>query len=244
MRLASQKIWGGTTSCSRSHQSPHFEAHLFTRAAGGGRGGDIHSLHSADSGMTRLVVADVMGHGPRVACTAEWIYRQFLEALGLEDDCAVLSDINSRILDHECPSLTTAVVMGIDARNGSMTWANAGHLPILSYRNDGMGWRVLWQVERGVISGIPLGARPETAYFTRRERVESGDRFILVTDGVIDALGHDDVEFGFDRLRAILQDHRHESIADVFTVAVDSVVEFADGQLDHDDVTLAAIGMR
>ena len=244
MRLTSHEIWGGTCTGSQSHRCPNFEAHLFTRAAGGGEGGDIHSFHAVETGAARLVVADVMGHGPSVARKARWIYRQFLDALDCPDDCEVLTDLNERILAERRAAMTTAVVMGIDAQARLLTWANAGHLPILFYRDDAMGWRVLWQVEPGIISGIPLGARPETEYFTRRAPVQSGDRFLVVTDGVIDALGQDDVEFGFDRLRAILQDHRFESVADVFRVAVDSVVEFANGHLDHDDVTLAMVGVR
>ena len=244
MRLASHEIWGGTCSGSESHRCPHFEAHLFTRAAGGGEGGDIHSFHALESGVARLLVADVMGHGPRVARQARWIYRQFLDALGSPNDCEVLSDVNERILADRRATMTTAVVMGIDTRAGALTWANAGHLPILFYRDDAMGWRVLWQVDPGIISGIPLGARPETEYFTRRATVQHGDRFVVVTDGVIDALGQDDVEFGFNRLRAILQDHRCEPLAEVFAVAVDSVVNFANGHLDHDDVTLAAVEVR
>jgi sigma-B regulation protein RsbU (phosphoserine phosphatase) len=244
MRLASQEIWGGTCTGSQSHRCPHFEAHVFTRAAGGGEGGDIHSFHAVETGAARLLVADVMGHGPRVARTARWLYREFLDALERPNDCEVLSDVNERILSHRRSAMTTAVVMGIDLAAGELTWANAGHLPILFYRDDAMGWRVLWQVEPGIISGIPLGARPETEYFTRRAPVQSGDRFLVVTDGVIDALGQDDVDFGFDRLRAILQDHRFESVEDVFRVAVDSVVKFANGHLDHDDVTLAMVGVR
>lgn len=201
----------------------------------------MHHLGTNGEGCGRVAVADVMGHGPAVARTGAWMYRTLLDALEEPDDAQALQQVNREACARGSEAMTTALVAGFDVRQGVLSYANAGHLPILFHREDDMGWRVLWHVERRIPFGIPLGARPDASYCTRRVPLRPGDRFVLVTDGVTDVVDPDGRPFGLHRLRALLHDHRQVSLDDLLGIVVDDLRRFAADRLDHDDLTLLGV---
>lgn len=244
MPLIQSRIFSGACTATHRHRAPRFDAHLYSRAAQGGDGGDVHCLLSDSGEAGRIAIADVMGHGPCVARTGEWMHRTMVNALEHTDEGRVLSEVNELACARGRHAMTTAIVLGFDVLAGILNYANAGHLPVLFHRDDAMGWRVLWEVDGSTVSGIPLGARPDTRYFTRRVALRPGDRFLVVTDGVTEAPDAGDDHFGFDRLRAILQDHRHLDTPELVEVVVGALCGFTGGCLDHDDVTLLAVGIH
>jgi anti-sigma regulatory factor (Ser/Thr protein kinase) len=74
---------------------------------------------------------------------------------------------------------------------------------------------------RPTAGGLPLGLDPDADYPTTRFTLEPGETLMLCTDGLIETGGHD-MESGWRRLRAILEDHRGdlESLADALVQGV------------------------
>ena len=66
-RLQCAEIWGGIRNQDTDVCSAGITASLFSGACDGGKGGDIYYLSVCNSDMlTRIAIADVIGHGRAV----------------------------------------------------------------------------------------------------------------------------------------------------------------------------------
>ncbi|MET7286669.1 SpoIIE family protein phosphatase [Streptomyces sp. NPDC005573] len=158
-----------------------------------------------------LVIGDVQGHDVRAAGLMGQL-RIALRAYAAEGHRpdAVLSRA-SRFLhgithdahpgDH-MPDLrfATCLYAEVDPATGELEVARAGHPDPVIRLADGTVMR------RPTAGGLPLGVDPDADYPTTRFTLEPGETMLLCTDGLIETGGHD-MESGWRRIRAILEDH-------------------------------------
>ncbi|MGW0226772.1 SpoIIE family protein phosphatase [Actinopolymorpha singaporensis] len=162
-------------------------------------GGDWYDVIPVGPGRTALVIGDVMGRGLRAATfmgqvrTAVRAYaRQDLrpkEILGLLD--GVVADLG----DTEIVTCAYAV---FDAARGTLTYASAGHLPLLTVDGNGKARRLDHE------AGLPLGVGASSAapMRTAPEHVVALPEETTVafyTDGLVENRRRD-VDAGIDAL--------------------------------------------
>jgi sigma-B regulation protein RsbU (phosphoserine phosphatase) len=71
---------------------------------------------------------------------------------------------------------------------------------------------------------------------------EPGDRLVLVTDGITEAMNGDEEEFGDDRIIKLLNEHRHLGCAQLQETLLDAVASFAAEGL-RDDAILVTVSL-
>ena len=78
------EVWGGIRGTDVDAITSGVEACLFSSACDGGKGGDIYyfSVCTGDL-LTRIAIADVMGHGKPVSDTSEWLYNSLQERMNI-----------------------------------------------------------------------------------------------------------------------------------------------------------------
>src|SRR5262249_25676874 len=92
--------------------------------------------------------------------------------------------------------------------DGRVRFAGAGHRPALVHRKA-TGSVARWDAP-GILAGLFPSGSPDLPvklgrlFTPRTNRLEPGDRLLLYTDGVIEAVGPDNDAFGEHRLRAAL----------------------------------------
>lgn len=161
-------------------------------------GGDFFDVLEVEGGLL-LVVGDVMGKGVGAALLAV-ILRTAVRAHASQ--ASRPAELLNRIAHELTPDLerlgrfiTTQVVFVAGGTN-DLIYANAGHCPLLVQRTGHPGGRLL---EEG---GLPLGVSRNEVYQAHRARVESGERLLLVTDGLLEAEDAAGRELGVDGLLA------------------------------------------
>lgn len=122
----------------------------------------------------------------------------------------------------------------VDSGLGILSYANAGHYPPVLVRADG-------SVERLTAGGPVLGVFADGAYECGSAQVASGDRLVLFTDGITEAHGKDDEEFGEARLIELAVAHRACSAPALQARLAEAVASFASDGL-QDDATLIVLG--
>ena len=153
-------------------------------------GGDFFWTLPAADGSLLLVAGDVSGKGLKAAMTVatlagalrDWSFRQPAE---------VLAHLNSVLTGHGGTGFTTCCAALFKA-DGSVTIANAGHLP--PYRNG---------EELRVEPGLPLGLIAEPDYAEIVVTLRPGDELTFVSDGVVEARNASGEIYGFDRMRSL-----------------------------------------
>jgi len=163
-------------------------------------GGDYYDYFRLDDRRLVVVVGDVTGHGVASGLVLSGV-RSCLNLLQEEllRPAEVLERVNRMVKRTASPRmLMTLAVAVLDAEEDSVTVATAGHPPVLIVRRDG----TVVEVGRGA---LPLGAMDEVHYAASRARVEPGDALLMLSDGVVEAVGVDGEQFGWRRLRDTLR---------------------------------------
>jgi sigma-B regulation protein RsbU (phosphoserine phosphatase) len=124
----------------------------------------------------------------------------------------------------------TAFYGVLDATNKTLAYTNAGHNPPLVMNHDGTAYFI----ERG---GLPLGMFRNTRYYEYYQSIEPGQTLVLYTDGVTEATGIKDVEYGRDRLEEAVRANRHLSAKELITAIQQDVLAWTDGRGASDDMT-------
>jgi len=245
-RIRCSEVWGGIKNEDLDACSAVLTTSLYSSACDGGKGGDIYyvSVCQGDA-LTRIAVADVVGHGEKVSRVSEWLYQGLQERMNGGPSSEILAELNRLATERGHEAMATAAVVSFHKPDSSVQFAYAGHHPMLFRRRAGSRWEPLPLDGAGEkIANLPLGVFTDTQYDQQLIPVQSGDRVFLYTDGLIEAPGPNDELFGEQRLRRVLNDARDASLYELKTAVLTHVRDHIGGELSHDDVTLLAIEVR
>jgi phosphoserine phosphatase RsbU/P len=155
-------------------------------------GGDFYQVLTGCANATLIVVGDVSGKGLKAAMKGALAIGA-MRAIAAENLCPgeLLKRLN-RELHHAQDGGFVTCLCALVAENGAVILANAGHLA--PYRNGN-------EVE--ISNGLPLGLVPEVEYEETKLQLNQGERFTLLSDGVLEARDAAGELFGFERTRAI-----------------------------------------
>ncbi|MDD7934748.1 ATP-binding SpoIIE family protein phosphatase [Actinomycetospora straminea] len=198
-------------------------------------GGDWYDLVAIGPTTVALAVGDVVGHGPRAAAIMGQL-RSALSAYLLEGHPP--ADALER-LDRFAAGVpgalgSTCACLTLDWETGVLTWALAGHLPMLLVDDDGVRFPAGGE-------GIMLGVRAREAPYRSASLVLApGASVLLYTDGLVERRG-EALDEGLERLlRTVAQvGHRHPE--ELATGLVDAAVEGDDGSGAADDIALVVV---
>lgn len=141
-----------------------------------------------------FVIGDVAGHGVEAAVTMAAV-RHGLAALSLgeRDPALLLALTNTYLRSVVRDTLVTCCVVRLELATGAVTWATAGHPPVVVA--DGAGARLL----DGPV-GAPLGVADGATYATAAVPLDRGATLVLYTDGLVERRG-ETISAGLARLR-------------------------------------------
>jgi len=215
---------------------------------GGIRSNDLSAatsgVVSASDMLTRIAVADVLGHGRAVSDIGKWIYDSLSERMNSAEGNEVLGDLNRMAADRGYRALTTAAVVTFYRVDSNLYFANAGHPPIFLRRASENHWRPVTLDDRSEVANMPLGVDPEMRYDQQQVSLAAGDQLILYTDGLLDAPNAEKQLFGADRLVAALEAATGKNPKGVKDAVLGALGEHTGGCLTHDDVTFMVVEVR
>lgn len=244
-KMQCMEVWGGNQPVDSGVMMLGLDAWVFNRPYGDAAGGgDVYYVSSCATGrITRLLVADVSGHGASVATIAtelRTLMRRFVNYL---DQTRFVGELNGRFGElARDGNFATALVATFFAPTNELTICNAGHPPPLLYRVADRSWSALEQrsgaarTPRGP-HNLPLGVLELSDYEQFGLRLKFGDMVLCYTDSLIEAVGPDGKALGTEGLLEIV---RQVDIGDGTTFIARLLAEMervAPGAVGQDDVT-------
>jgi sigma-B regulation protein RsbU (phosphoserine phosphatase) len=203
--------------------------------------GDLYDAVALDDGGLALLVADVSGHGVPAALIASMVKVAFTSSLvDSQDPGTVLTRMNTTLCGMFARSYVTAACVVARPAQHSIEYALAGHPPpLMLERGNGA---VAALNERGII----LGFLPSATYTTTSVSFATDVRLVIYTDGVIEAPGADDDQFGIERLALLTASRPEGPPASFIDAVMDAIRRFSRSKdasdngaaMAHDDVTL------
>jgi sigma-B regulation protein RsbU (phosphoserine phosphatase) len=193
-------------------------------------GGDWYDFIPFSDGCLGLVLADVSGKGTAAALlmsATRGMLRSLANTCG--SPAEVLGKLNRLMVEDFPPGrFVTLVYAVLDPVNRTLKFASAGHLPPLLV--DGSR-ALLVETERGTPLGLVSGEFSETTVELRE-----GLRLVFYSDGITEAVGPEDKEYGAQRL----QEHVLQSDASPESI-VEDVRFYADSAGLQDDATVILV---
>ncbi len=196
-------------------------------------GGDYYDFIALGDGRVALVIADVSGKGVGAALLMSAFRASLMsQDLAREPVATVLARLN-RFLHHsvEPGKFVTAFVGVLDGAGGRLVYSNAGHNAPLVVAADGA-------VARLETGGLILGIFEDAAYETGEVMLAPGDRLVLYTDGVTEAVDERDEQWGEERLVELLRAGADLDSATLLGRIVAAVRRCEGARGASDDVTL------
>jgi len=245
-RLACFELWGGNCAVDHPVELPGLAGWVYSSpldpAAGGG---DVHYISVCSRGMiSRIVVADVAGHGSDASLVAQNLRSVLQRHTNNWDQSALMQELNRAFLPSAVKSqYATAAVLSFFVETAELVFTNAGHPPALWYRAGEDCWELLedntaFAVE---IEGLPLGLIPGTSYRQTGVRLGAGDALVLYTDGVTEATNSSGAELGRAGLLALARRLKIGSPVEVARELIAGVRAFRGNVTRRDDETLIVL---
>jgi phosphoserine phosphatase RsbU/P len=203
-----------------------------------GVGGDYYDVFPLQDGRLGLAIGDVSGKGISAALLMASL-RASLRGVTLDNprDFAKLMDKVNRLVYEASASNRYATFFfgALDPVTRVLECVNAGHNAPLVLRHKADGSTEILRLEA---DGPVVGLLPFAPYSEQSLQLEPGDLLVTYTDGISEAMTHDDEEWGEDRMMiaaASANDAAAQGVLDKIFAEAD---KFTAGAAQHDDMTL------
>lgn len=189
--LQCMEVWGGSQAVASSVKLAGLDAWVVSRPfESAEEGGDVYYVSSCATGrITRLLVADVSGHGASVAEQAKQLRNLMRQHVNHLDQVKFVQRMNAQFtaLAH-LGSFATAVVTTYFAPTCSLALCNAGHPPPLLWSSKSKSWRFLETTsDRTDLADVPLGIVDIADYEQFEVSLEPDDYVLCYTDSLPEA---------------------------------------------------------
>ena len=143
--MSCMEVWGGNQPADRGVVMPGLTAFVYSRPVGGEAGGDVHYVSSCATGrITRMLVADVAGHGAQVAQMADRLRDLMRRYVNYLDQSSFVRALNEQFMRLEREGrFATAISLTYWSPTRVMTVCNAGHPRPLFYDSRAGEWGAL-----------------------------------------------------------------------------------------------------
>lgn len=204
-------------------------------------GGDFFDYADHASGGFAFTLGDVAGKGPPAALLSALLQGMFsIEAQGADQPASVVSRVNGALFRRGIESRFATLFFGVVSTDGVLQYCNAGHNPPFVISGAGAA-----RLEDG---GPVVGLLPGVPYSQGEVQLRSGDRVVIFSDGVSEAMDAAGNEFGDDRLLAAIQ-AAHSGNGDIDSPrlvedVIAAVRSFTAGAAQSDDITAMVVRYR
>jgi len=204
-------------------------------------GGDYYDFIQIDQNHLGIIVADVSGKGipgSMVMTMARSLIRMEAERnLSTADTLVKTNRILAR--DIRRGMFVTALYALLDISKRTLLVSSAGHNPMVIYRKSTGKYELV--NPNGIALGFDKGPIFERTIKETSIQLGFGDRIVLYTDGVVEAMSPTSVEFGDDRFYKMVQ-LLSEKDSNVFINTIMKSLDEHKGEApQHDDITLVTV---
>ncbi|MFM7313512.1 MAG: SpoIIE family protein phosphatase [Cyanobium sp.] len=198
--------------------------------------GDLYDFFPGPDGKIYFLVGDVAGKGVAAGLFMA-VTRALIRAEARQhgSPVAILQEVNNLLIPDNLELLFVTIILGIyDPESGLITYAQGGHNPGVLLQADG-------GASYQPTGGQPLGVFGNATFGDYSVQLNSGDSFIVYTDGITEAMNEQEEPYGEDRFLDLLKDQQDLEAIDLNRRITDAVKAYAGAADQSDDITLMTL---
>ena len=237
------EVWGGSETTRRAVEMGGLDAWVYSKPFGQSEdGGDVYYASSCATGrISRLMVADVAGHGKAVADIAASLRTLMRRYVNFLDQKKFVRSMNQQFAAmSQSGCFATALVSTFFAPTRRLSVCNAGHPRPLHFSARNKKWSILEQhrEENPGPHNIPLGILDLAEYEQFDVALEVGDLVIFYTDALTESRAEDGELLGESGLLEIAGSVSTADPQKMIDDLLQGIAARHPGNLTNDDVTL------
>jgi anti-anti-sigma factor len=206
-------------------------------------GGDYYDFVDVDDDTIGVVVADVSGKGVPGSLVMTMIRTALrMEARGNKHASDVMAKMNAFVTDDMKKGMfVTMFYVILDSKNRTISYASAGHNPMILYRHETQ--ETFFLNPKGFPVGISL---PDEDLFRKsisleKIKLKKDDMLLIYTDGVTEAMNDRREQYGESRLLSIIRKSGHLPPQDFIAALERDIRKFTGDYPQNDDITVVAV---
>ena len=202
-------------------------------------GGDFYDFFVIDDSRLAILIGDVCGKGAPASLFAARVVT-LLRILGRDRREAgeVISRANAQLCEENDASMFATAFFGVlDLNSGELTYCNCGHVAPFHLTSSG-------EVKRLGRTGLPLAIDADLITSIATTHIAAGEKLLMITDGVTEAIDLELNEFGEGRLLDLLFTQNSLSPTAVLEEIFRAVDAFADKADQADDIGCLIVERR
>jgi sigma-B regulation protein RsbU (phosphoserine phosphatase) len=243
-RMSCMEIWGGNQATDQSFVAPGIDIYVHSAPymASEVGGGDIYYLTSCASGrISRMLLADVSGHGATAADVAVALRDLLRENVNKISQTQFVEGMNrefGRMAEDSC--FATAIVATYFEPTRTLSLSIAGHPYPFYYSSARNEWVHLdpQVIKDNDIGNLPLGILEESSYPGRKIKTQAGDMFLLYSDALIESVHRNDEQLGMAGILDLLNGMGTPDPKTVIPNLRSALESMSEGNLLDDDATM------
>jgi sigma-B regulation protein RsbU (phosphoserine phosphatase) len=199
-------------------------------------GGDYFDFLTVDDRRLAFCLGDVSGKGlPAALLMANLQAAVRGQTMAGTSLTSCLERANALLFHNTSPEKFATLFFGcLDMSGHVLHYCNAGHNYPLFFRGHDEPLRL-------IAGGLALGCLESSPFEESRVELASGDRLVVFSDGISEAVNNADEEFGEARLSELAAANRGASAAELIEKILQSVGRHAGDRPQMDDMTLLVI---
>jgi Amt family ammonium transporter len=199
-------------------------------------GGDFFYLSDIESGVTRIFLADVTGHGIQSALITMLIKCEFENLVNRIKTPSELLFILNNIFVSKYRDLNIffpCILIDINLNENKIIYSSAGHTGQMLISEKSINFLN----KTGRITGITSDAK----YTQVEYEFKKGDRLYIFTDGIYEEFNEKDKMYGEERVYKSLEDNNRKGLIDNIEFLLSDLMDFMGNRTQEDDITLIGI---
>jgi len=192
-------------------------------------GGDYYNVVRISARHTVLCIADVSGKGLPAALLMSSLQAALKPLMWQKLPPRELCRRLNRILCDLTPlgKFISFFYGVLDSQENRLTYCNAGHNPPLLLRGNGASTELN-------AAGAVLGQFPDWVYEQSDVQLQSGDRLMVFTDGLVEACDSEEEAFGEDGVLRTARELAGLGAAELMTAVVQAAARHCGGRFQDD----------
>lgn len=217
-------------------------------------GGDTFNCFSINDNYVALYVLDVSGHGVPAAMLSVMLSRiltphadrggilcRLPEGNGRREPVsprAIAQILNRRFpMDQDVGQYFTLLYLTFHLPSLTMKVVQAGHPYLAVLHHNG-------KVNFLRKAGFPIGMFEDADFEEETMSLSPGDRILLYSDGIVEAMNRQDECYGTDRFAKALATHRDQDISGITQAVMVDLANFIGDVKIIDDMTLVGLSIK
>jgi len=203
-------------------------------------GGDYFDFLELPDGEMGIAFGDVSGHGLTSGIVMAMAKSALLVQVDTDPSPKRVLDVLNDIVIRTAPRriLMTFFFGVLDTAAQTLRFSSAGHLDPYVYR------AATKKLEPLSAWGFPLGVKRREPFREQTVSFVPGDRLVLYSDGLIEAIDDDGEPFGFERFEQTIAANGHLTADDIKKALLGAVRKFTRNRPPEDDQTLVVVAFE